>query len=148
MPILAAPADDFAPLAGTWEPAPTGRHLSLRAAGPVGAAHRRHAGRTAHRAVGLQRVQRAGRWNGRCRALSDGTDPGSGAAPWVAVEDEEGPRVVRAQRYVQIQCDVWSRYPGRSPVLRALQIGRLRFQLDGRQRPLRTAPLRTRMRHA
>lgn len=33
-----------------------------------------------------------------------------------------------AQRYVQVQCELWSEYAGVSPVLRYVQIGRQRFQ--------------------
>jgi hypothetical protein len=50
--------------------------------------------------------------------------------------------VVPAQRYVQIQCDVWSDDEGRSPELGWVQIGRLRFQLDAGAVPA-GAPLRT-----
>jgi hypothetical protein len=63
------------------------------------------------------------------------------ASPWVALQDGEKPHVPADQRYVQVRCELWTR-DGGDPVLRAVRIGRLRFQLDGANAAGR-APLRT-----
>jgi hypothetical protein len=125
--LLAAAGADFAPLAGAWEAGGDGawtvrfppRPLSaLRLVAPP-------SGR-----VALQRVEVPAVGMGLAVRYRTGPIPDLTGAPWVAVNDEGEPRVVAAQRYVQIQCEVWSRYDGYGPVLRWLQIGRLRFQLD------------------
>jgi hypothetical protein len=138
--VLAAAGDDFVPVPGTWEAAADGIATYRFAAQPLSAL-RIVATAAPARPVGLKRVHVPAVGMGVVVRYRTGPTPDLAAAPWVAVDDEEGPRVVTAQRYVQIQCDVWSRYSGRSPVLRAVQIGRLRFQLDA---PMpAAAPLRT-----
>jgi hypothetical protein len=139
--VLAAAGDDFAPLPGTWEAGADGVATYRFAAQPLSAL-RIVATPLPARPVALTRVHVPAVGMGVAVRYRTGPTPDLAAVPWVAVTDEEGPRVVTAQRYVQIQCDVWSRYAGRGPVLRAVQIGRLRFQLDGAApsaAPLRTA---------
>jgi hypothetical protein len=64
--------------------------------------------------------------------LRSGQTPDLDRAPWVEVEDDGWPRMVDAQRYAQIRCDVWGPDDGRSPVLRWVSLGRYGFQLaDG-----------------
>lgn len=138
--VLAAAGDDFTPLRGRWEAGADGVATYRFDAQPLSAL-RIVATPAPARPVGLQRVHVPAVGMGVAVRYRTGPTPDLAAAPWVAVNDEEGPPVVTAQRYVQIQCEVWSRYAGRGPVLRALQIGRLRFQLDA---PTPTAaPLRT-----
>jgi hypothetical protein len=139
--LLGAGNGEFAPLEGTWE-----------SDGQAGAVYR-FAPRTlsalrivatpavAARPIALERVQVTGVGMGVAVRYRTGPTPDLSAMPWIAVEDEEAPRTIRAQRYVQIQSDVWSLYEGRSPVLRAVQVGRLRFQLDAGDAP--TPPPRT-----
>ena len=142
--LLAAAGADFTPVAGTWEPGADGT-TTYRFTSPQTLSALRIVATPAMpgRPVGLQRVRVPAVGMGVAVRYRTGPTPDLNAAPWVAVEGEEGPLAVPAQRYVQIQCDMWSRYAGRSPVLRALQIGRLRFQLDagsdGAGVPLRTA---------
>jgi hypothetical protein len=139
--VLATAGDEFTPLAGTWE-AGAGGVATYRFAAQALAALRIVATPAPDRPIALERVHVPAVGMGVGVRYRTGPTPDLSAAPWVAVKDEEGPRVVSAQRYVQIQCEVWSRYPGRGPVLRALQIGRLRFQLDGAA-PTAGASLRT-----
>ena len=70
-----------------------------------------------------------------------GPTPDLTEQPWVAVEQGEGRRVVQAQRYMQIQCELWSDDGADGPVLQSLQAGRVRFELGGTAPagPLRTA---------
>ena len=128
--VLAAAGDDFAPLDGVWQ-ADAGGVWSYRFAPRALSALRLviQPASGPPRGVGLQRVQLPAVGMGVGVRYRTGPTPDLSETPWVVVEDEEGPRVVSAQRYVQIQCEVWSRYDGRSPALRALQVGRLRFQL-------------------
>jgi hypothetical protein len=140
--LLAAAADDFAPLAGSWEADPNGTATYRFAPQTLSALRIVATPLDGARAVGLQRVEVAAVGMGVAVRYRTGPTADLSAAPWVAVEDEEGQRKVHAQRYVQIQTDVWSSYQGRSPVLRTLQIGRLRFQLDGGG-PADGGPLRT-----
>ena len=65
---------------------------------------------TPPRPLGLQRVQVPAVGMGVAVRYRTGPTPDLAAAPWVAVEEEEGPLVVAAQRYVQIQCEMWSRF--------------------------------------
>lgn len=140
--LAAAAGDDFAPLAGRWEAGSDGAATYRFAPQTLSALRIVATPVTADRAVGLERVHVPVVGMGVSVRYRTGSTPDLEQAPWVAVEEQEGPRVVRAQRYVQVQCEVWSSYRGRSPVLRAVQIGRLRFQLDGGAAVLR-APLRT-----
>lgn len=57
-----------------------------------------------------------------------GPDPHLDDAPWLPVEDTEPPPRVHADRYVQVQCEVWSEYDQVTPILRYVQIGRERFE--------------------
>jgi hypothetical protein len=125
--LLAAAGADFAPLAGAWEAGADGAWTYRFPPRPLSAL-RLVASPSARMA--LQRLQVPAVGMGVAVRYRTGANADLGGAPWVAVNDEGEPRVVAAQRYVQIQCDVWSRYDGYGPVLRWLQIGRLRFQLD------------------
>ena len=135
--LLADTGGDFAPLAGQWEAGGDAtwtyrfplRPLSavrLVAAPPGG--------------VALRRLEVPAVGMGVAVRYRTGPNADLADAPWVAVEGDA--RVVNAQRYVQIQCDLWSRYDGYGPVLRWLQIGRLRFQY-GVSATTSAAPLRT-----
>jgi hypothetical protein len=141
--LFAADGSEFEPLAGMWEPDANGT-ATYRFTTPRSLSALRIVATPAapSRPVGVQRVRVPAVGMGVAVRYRTGPTPDLDAAPWVAVEDEEGPLAVPAQRYVQIHCDMWSRYAGRSPVLRALQIGRLRFQIDAggnTAAPLRTA---------
>ena len=57
-----------------------------------------------------------------------GPDPHLDDAPCLPVEDTEPPPRVHADRYVQVQCEVWSEYDQVTPILRYVQIGRERFE--------------------
>jgi hypothetical protein len=133
----------FAPLDGEWEPAADGNATYRFAPQALSSLRIIATPVDAQRAVALQRVRVTAVGMGVGVRYRTGLAPDLSAAPWVAVEDEEEVRVIPAQRYVQIECDVWSSYQGRSPVLRELQVGRLLFQLDpgseGSEPPLRTA---------
>jgi hypothetical protein len=133
----------FAPLDGSWEPAANGNATYRFAPQPLASLRIIATPVDAARAVALERVRVGAVGMGVGVRYRTGPTPDLSAVPWVAVEDEEEPRVIPAQRYVQIQCDVWSSYQGRSPVLRQLQVGRLLFQLDpgsgASEPPLRTA---------
>ena len=140
--ILAATDGDFTPLVGDWAHGSNDNWTYRFAARPLSALRIVATPATPPRALGLERVQVPAVGMGIAVRYRTGPTPDLAAAPWVAVEDEEGPLVVAAQRYVQIQCEMWSRYAGRGPVLRAVQIGRLRFDLAGTrpaESPLRTA---------
>jgi len=135
---------DFEPLDGEWESTANGTATYRFAPQTLTALRILATPVEAARAVGLERVRVGAVGMGVAVRYRTGPTPDLSTAPWVAVEDEEEPRVVPAKRYVQVQCDVWSFYEGRSPVLRELRIGRLQFQLEGgggTEMPLRTADL-------
>jgi hypothetical protein len=141
--LFAAAADDFTPLAGEWAADGDSAWTYRFSPRPLSALRIVAAPRDGQ-PVELERVQVPAVGMGISVRYRTGPTPDLAAAPWVAVEDEEGPLVITAQRYVQIQCELWSRYDGRTPVLRAVQIGRLRFELDADQAapvPLRTASI-------
>src|SRR5262249_4247775 len=140
--IFGGDGADLTPLTGTWEAANGTSTYRFSAPQALSALRIVATPAVPSRPVGVQRVRVPAVGMGVAVRYRTGPTPDLDAVPWVAVEDAEGPLVVPAQRYVQIQCEMWSNYAGRSPLLRALRIGRLRFQLDAgvaANVPLRTA---------
>lgn len=140
--LLAAAGADFAPLDGVWEAGGDGLWTYRFAPRPLSALRIVALQNAVPGTLALQRVQVPAVGMGVAVRYRTGSNPDLAGAPWVAVDDEGGPGMVVAQRYVQIRCDVWSRYGGYSPVLRWLQIGRLRFEIDAGATAV-GAPLRT-----
>jgi hypothetical protein len=70
-----------------------------------------------------------------------GPTPDLAARPWGAVPDEKEPQIVRAQRFVQVECELVRDDAGADPVLHFVRIGPVQFQLDGGDvaHPMRTA---------
>jgi hypothetical protein len=141
--LLGGVGDEFVPLGGTWSAGTDGLAVYQFPPRALSALRIVALPTTPARPAALQRVWLPAVGMGVSVRYRTGSTPDLAAAPWVNVPDEEGPRPVKVQRYVQVECEIWSRYPGRSPVLRTFRIGRLRFQLeDGAEAgsgPLRTA---------
>lgn len=137
--LLAGTGADFAPLAGAWEASGDETWTYRFPPRPLSAL--RLVAAPSARMV-LQRVEVPAVGMGVAVRYRTGPNADLAGAPWVAVNDEGEPRVITAQRYVQVQCDLWSRYDGYGPVLRWLQIGRLRFQSGG-ETTTAGAPLHT-----
>jgi len=140
--VLAATNGEFAPLAGTWEADGDGVWAYRFAPHALSALRLVATPSKAGETVTLRRMLVRSAGMGIRVRYRSGATPDLDAAAWVPVNDRnEGQVLVPVQRYVQLQYELWSRYDGRAPVLRAAQIGRLRFQLDAAPpaEPLRTA---------
>jgi hypothetical protein len=137
---LAAEGADFEPLDGSWERGDDGAWTYRFAPRPVSTL-RVAAAADASTPFRLERVQVPAVGMGIAVRYRTGPNPDLTDTPWIVPRDEDGPRVISAQQYVQVQCDLWSRFAGHGLTLRWVQIGRLRFQLDAQpaNAPIRTA---------
>ena len=136
---LAAANADFEPLDGSWERGDDGAWTYRFAPRPVSAL-RVAVAADASAPFRLERVQVPAVGMGIAVRYRTGPNPDLTDTPWIVLRDEDAPRVISAQQYVQVQCDMWSRFAGHGLTLRWVQIGRLRFQLDA---PPAKAPIRT-----
>jgi hypothetical protein len=136
--VLAAGGADFDPLDGAWERADD-RWTYRFAPRPV-AAVRLVTGAEATAPLHLQCLQVPAVGMGIVVRYRTGPNPDLTETPWVVPRDEDAPQVISAQQYVQVQCEMWSRFAGHGLALHWVQIGRLRFQLDAEPA---TVPVRT-----
>ncbi len=135
--LLAAAGADFEPLDGSWARGNDGAWTYRFALRPVSAV-RVVTPADASAPLRLDRVQVPAVGMGIAVRYRTGPNPDLTDTPWIVL-DEDAPRVISAQQYVQVQCDLWSRFAGHGLTLRWVQIGRQRFQLDAANAPIPTA---------
>lgn len=121
---------EFNPLSGEWRPGENGALEYHFAPQAISSLRLLVTPETADRGLGLRRIHIPSLGMGINVQYRTGPEPNLDNAPWMPVPDEEGPVWIQAERYVQVQTELWSEYEGIGPVLRYVQVGRELFRDD------------------
>ncbi len=81
-------------------------------------------------AMSLERIHVPAAGMGTSLRYRTGPNAELSNAPWITVEDRAEPLWVEANRYIQVECELWSAYANVGPVLRYVQVERHRFEAN------------------
>jgi hypothetical protein len=126
-----AEAPDFQPAGGSWERFADGEQaFRIQPPLPANAVRVTVTASSCGTEGGLHRIRVRPEGMGITVRYRSGAEPRLDRKPWQPIDDDDELKWIAADRYVQVQYELWSVHADLTPILRAAQVGHIRFEPD------------------